>query len=116
MTVSGKRRALFFLILACLSWGLLEVASFLMLTVSLRSARGLSKVRAEMIQLAGAEETLASSASRGELRWNDYVEVLHPYFGFVADPSNNRPFWEVSDYGFVSVEASKRFRKRAPEN
>jgi hypothetical protein len=49
------------------------------------------------------------------LRWvDDFVEVLHPYFGFVADPSQNKPELKVSDFGFLESDNSSPIVKRSP--
>lgn len=52
-------------------------------------------------------------AGLSDLRWNDYVEVLHPYFGFVAEPHQNKPQWKVSDFGFVLSDRANPIVKRS---
>jgi hypothetical protein len=48
------------------------------------------------------------------LRWvDDFVEVLHPYFGFVADPTQNKPELKVSDFGFLENDNSSPIVKRS---
>ena len=51
----------------------------------------------------------ASSAEFGvaglsDLSQGDFIEVLHPYFGFVADPQRNKEFWKIYlEYFFDSL-------------
>jgi hypothetical protein len=48
------------------------------------------------------------------LHWGDFVEVLHPYFGFVADPVQNKAQWGVSDYRFILSEKTNPIMAKAP--
>ena len=41
----------------------------------------------------------ALQVAQGGVKWGQFVEVLHPYFGYVADPDRNDG--TVSDFGFL---------------
>lgn len=62
----------------------------------------------------GVMATAGGVSGRTDVRWGDYVEVLHPYFGFVADPARNPPSWNVSDYGFTFDGKTNPITRRAP--
>ena len=60
--------------------------------------------------------TAASVRGLSELKWDGgLVEALHPYFGFVADPDQNKPELKVSDYGFVFSNNTSPIVKRSPD-
>lgn len=62
---------------------------------------------------SAAEITVSGPAS--VKTGNNFVEVLHPYFGFVGDPYQNKPAWQVSEFGFQLSGNVNPVVKRSPE-
>ena len=49
---------------------------------------------------------------QGGLKWGQFVEVLHPYFGYVADPNRNEG---ISDFGFLASKGINPIEKRTDD-
>jgi hypothetical protein len=114
--VRAKLKATFIWVVVLLAtWLCVEVLSLVAYGIMNRSSfsypRAVSKLDASISpSLLGAPLTGLS-----ELRWVDaFVEVLHPYFGFVADPNQNRPELKVSDFGFLGGDEPSPIVKKSP--
>ena len=66
-------------------------------------------MRAEVVRSRDGPQPAAG----GAVRWEDFTEVLHPYFGYVPDPdANSAP---ISDQGFFSPDGEPAFQTRAED-
>ena len=72
---------------------------------------------AEMVETIRREIAPPAEAITGknEIIWGDFVEVVHPYFGYVGDPRRNRATWGVSELGFVHSEGVTTLPKRSAD-
>ncbi|MBS0477724.1 MAG: hypothetical protein JSR79_00285 [Proteobacteria bacterium] len=110
---AALKRVLFWFALLLFTWGACELVSFTALSALNRSVFSYASVKKELA--AGAAVAGGEGVSgRTEVRWGDFVEVLHPYFGFVADPARTPPAWDVSDYGFIFDGKASPITRRAP--
>jgi hypothetical protein len=114
MSTKGKR-ALFWIIMLFGTWLLMEVMSLIAYRLINHSYFSYP------VALGKLDATISSSspglpfAGLSELKWEgDFVEVLHPYFGFVADPHQNNPGLHVSDFGFLFSDTASPILKRSP--
>jgi hypothetical protein len=74
-------------------------------------AKALSKLNASILSASPTRPLGGLS----ELKWEGgLVEVLHPYFGFVADPHQNNSELQVSDFGFLHSDNASPIVKRSP--
>jgi hypothetical protein len=94
------------------SWLLLEGTSLLAHRAINRSWFSYSKARNALNAPTSSSEFAV--AGLADLKSGDFVEVLHPYFGFVADPQQNKPYWQVSDFGFPLSDRPSPIVKRSP--
>ena len=80
-------------------------------------AKALRKLSDNLLSLSSASVTGHSDLKwrHSDLKWDDFVEALHPYFGFVADPRQNKPAWKVSESGFIMSGNVNPIVKRSPE-
>jgi hypothetical protein len=101
----------FWVIMLLATWLFIEVISLIACGIIDRSPFSYGKARAKLTASIAAQSAGTSSPN---LKWEDFVEVLHPYFGFVADPYQNKPEWKVSDYGFILSENKNPVVKRSP--
>lgn len=110
---AALKRGLFWFTLLLLTWGACELVSLAALSGLNRGFFSYASVKRELA--AGAASAGGEGVSgRTEVRWGDFVEVLHPYFGFVADPARNPPAWDVSGYGFTFGGKTSPVTRRAP--
>jgi hypothetical protein len=110
------RRLVLWLLLVAGTWVLLEIISFTALSALNRSWFSRRTFASEMkLNVTASSQSGLPATPQTELRWNDYVEVLHPYFGYVADPQANTAEWAVSDSGFVFSAGVNPVTKRSPE-
>jgi len=81
----------------------LELASWFMY-LAVRGRRfSYSEMKEAMTDAAGVDLMAASEMEEdalGEFHWGDFIEVTHPYVGYVANPKNKGI--AISDHGFIS--------------
>lgn len=109
------RAAAWRLLLLLLAWLAVEGLSLAAYYAINRAGFSYSEVTAAMASIVGAGTPEAPTTERTSLNWGDYVEVLHPYFGFVADPARNKPNWAVSDFGFVFDGRQNPITRKSPD-
>ena len=96
------------------TWLVVESMSFLGYRAINRSWFSYAKARRALAANAPASSAEFAVAGLSDLNQGDFIEVLHPYFGFVADPQRNKDFWKVSDFGFPLSDRPSPIVKRAP--
>ena len=111
---SKTKKAVFWLVMLAATWFLLEAISFVAYRALNKSWFSFSAAR-EQVKASAAAPQEAALTGLSELKWNDFVEVLHPYAGFVADPQQNKPEWKVSDFGFVLSNPQNPILKRSSD-
>jgi len=109
-----KIKASFWIIMVLSTWLLLEGISFIGYRAINHSWFSYAKARNALATDAPTSSSEFTVAGLSELRTGDFVEVLHPYFGFVADPQRNQPWWHVSDFGFILSDKPNPITKRSP--
>jgi hypothetical protein len=112
---SKRKRFVFWLVLVVSTWLVVEgisVAAYSFINRALFSPRtALSAIDIS----TPAQTKVPQSSVHKDLVWDGYVEVLHPYFGFVADPIKNRPIWAVSEFGFPFKSGESLITKRSQD-
>lgn len=98
-----------------MTWLLLEGISLIGFRAINRSWFSYSKARNALAADVPDSSAEFAVASLSDLKDGDFVEVLHPYFGFVADPQQNKAWWQVSDFGFPLSDRPSPIVKRSPE-
>jgi hypothetical protein len=109
--MSGRSRQFLFTILIILIlWSLIEGISFLGYWAKYGKPFRPRMVASAMqlVQYRYKEPTAARGKS--DLWWDTFVEVIHPYFGFVPDPARNP---NISEYGFASGSNANPIQKRS---
>lgn len=99
--VKEVRKIAFWATMLAVTWLCVEALSFIAYGIvnrSLFSYREASSRLDASIPPSSLETPLAGL--RPALWGDGLVEALHPYFGFVADPTENRSELRVSDFGF----------------
>ncbi len=62
--------------------------------------------------------SLEEAVIKGEeidLKWGEYIEIIHPYLGFVGDPYRNKDAYKVSEFGFVGSKGVSPILKKSSE-
>jgi hypothetical protein len=90
-----------------------EIIAFFANSLLQRSPYSYRGMAAQLSNSASVENSSGGHEGTTEIRWGNYVEVIHPYFGFVADPEKNRASWAVSDFGFVFDGKSTPITRRS---
>lgn len=109
------KTTLFWAVMLLAMWLLVESVSLVAYRVIYHSFFSYSKAVRQLI--ASGSSSAAENTATGPvgLRWEgDYVEVLHPYFGFVADPDQSKS-GAVSEFGFYMAGNVNPVVKRSPE-
>jgi hypothetical protein len=111
---SPLKKAAFWIVMILLTWLTIECAALV----------GYRAINHTWFSYSEAISALSSSAPtdssefilRGlaDLKMGDFVEVLHPYFGFVAEPQQNKKEWKVSDFGFPLSDTPSPVTRKAP--
>lgn len=97
------------------TWLSMEVISLVAYRIVNSSHFSYSKALSKLNASISAAAPPRPLGGLSELRWEgDFVEVLHPYFGFVADPHQNNPELRVSDFGFLFGDNASPIVKRSP--
>lgn len=96
------------------TWLVLEGVSFLGYRAINRSWFSYANARRALAATAPAPDAEYAVAGLTDMSQGDFIEVLHPYFGFVADPERNKEFWKVSEFGFPLSDRPSPIVKRAP--
>jgi hypothetical protein len=109
-----KTKASFWIIMVLSTWILLEGISFIGYRAINHSWFSYAKARKALTIEDPTSSPEVAVLGLAELRDGDFVEVLHPYFGFVADPQRNQPWWHVSDFGFILSDKPSPITKRSP--
>lgn len=108
------KKTVFWLTMLAATWLFLEAISFVAYRALNHSWFSFSAARQQLqTSLSSSQEIALTGVS--DLKWQDFAEVLHPYVGFVADPQQNKPFWKVSDFGFVLSDPPNPLLKRSPD-
>lgn len=95
------------------TWLIVEAASLIGYRAINRSWFSYAKAKRALAANAPAPSAEFAVAGLSDLSQGDFIEVLHPYFGFVADPQRNKEFWKVSDFGFPLSDRPSPIIKRA---
>lgn len=109
-----SKATVFRLLLILAAWLFVEMVSILAYRFLDASWFSYATVLNKLTVIGGTTANSPEIRNRSDLRWGDFVEVLHPYIGYVADPRQNRQNWEVSEYGFVHGESVDPITKRSP--
>ena len=113
--MSLSRKIVFSCLLLLATWLVVEGIAFVALGIVHRSLFPQRAIVAQMRTNQATEAATAEPAGLMELKWGDYAEVIHPYFGFVADPVSNKPVWDVSDNGFIFSRGKTIMTKRSKD-
>ena len=108
------KATVFWLIMLLATWLSIEAVSLITYGIINRSPFSYREARDKLTASIASASSRLSVTGPSDLQWGDFMEVLHPYFGFVADPYQNKPFWKVSDYGFVLNGNGNPIVKRSP--
>ena len=109
------KTTVFWVIMLLGTWLVMEVISLIGYRITNRSHFSFSRAL-NRLDAAISSSPALSLGGLSELKWEgDFVEVLHPYFGFVADPHENDPALRVSDFGFLFSDRSSPILKRSRE-
>jgi len=102
--LSAPKRILFTVLLILVAWLVVEGFVFAAYFVVAKKAFPFSEFHAAMLAASGsAEQATDERGEGGELTMGDrWVEVIHPYLGFVQHPEKNP---DRSDYGFPGGDA-----------
>jgi len=79
-------------------WIVVELISVIGYAVINRSLFSKGRVQQKINSILISKDDTSTLDDDTGLRWGDFIEVIHPYFGFVADPYRNKG---VSDFGFI---------------
>lgn len=110
----GKiKSAAFWVIMLLATWFFLEAVSFTACRILNGAWFSFPAAREQLVAVAPPPANVPVTGV-SDLKWDDFVEVLHPYAGFVADPQQNKPNWKVSDFGFVLSDRASPIVKRSP--
>lgn len=114
--MSQKVRTTLVWVIVLLATGLcVEALSLIAYSIMNRSSFSYSRAVSKLDASISPSLLEAPLTGLSGLRWvDDLVEVLHPYLGFVADPSQNKPELKVSDFGFLENGDSSPVLKRSP--
>lgn len=109
----GRRKTIAFkLVLLAAAWLFAELCSFVAWSVVNGGVFTYPRITARLDAVTSvAADPVVSHTG---LKWGTFSEVLHPYFGYVAEPHQPEPFWRVSDYGFILSDRPSPIVKRAP--
>lgn len=113
--ITRVKKTVFYVIMLLATWLCVEAISLIAYSIMNRSSFSYAKALRKLDATISPLSLEAPLAGLSELRWvDDFIEVLHPYFGFVADPSQNKPELKVSDFGFLESENPTPIIKRSP--
>ena len=109
------KTTVFWVIMLLATWLSMEGLSLIAYRIINRSAFSYPKALDKLNAGISSSSPGLPLGGLSELKWEgDLVEVLHPYFGFVADPHQNNPELQVSDYGFLFSDNASPIVKRSP--
>jgi hypothetical protein len=108
------KATVFWVIMLLATWLFIEVISLITCGIIDRSRFSYGKALDKLNASVASAPSAAAVTGSSDLKWGDFAEVLHPYFGFVADPYQNKPAWKVSDFGFVLSDNKSPIVKRSP--
>lgn len=111
----ARKRTVFSAVMLLATWLCLEAISLVAYGIITRSLFSYPEALAKLNANVSSASPQIPVTGISELKWDDFVEVLHPYFGFVADPYQNKPAWKVSDFGFILSDGASPIVKRSPE-
>jgi hypothetical protein len=114
-TLPRRGSAVLWLALVLATWLIVECISFAAYGILNRTKFSYSRVVSGMTADVASGAGSTGLSGRNYLNWPNFVEVLHPYFGFVGDPDKNTPNWQVSDMGFVFNQGENDRPKRSPD-
>ncbi|HSH38791.1 MAG TPA: hypothetical protein VK993_08395 [Chthoniobacterales bacterium] len=98
-----------------LTWLLIEGAALLAYRIINRTPFSYTEARERLCATIGSDDAARGLQPAAGLNWHGLVEVLHPYFGFVADPHQSEPRWKVAPFGFFGNDHVAPIVKRAPD-
>lgn len=113
MRTSVKAKV-FWVIMLLATWLFIEGISLITCGIIDRSPFSYGKALDKLTASVASDSSRSSVTGPSDLKWDDFAEVLHPYFGFVADPYQNKPVWKVSDFGFILSDNKSPILKRSP--
>src|SRR2546429_5467372 len=109
------KTTIFWVVMLLGTWLSMEIISLIAYRVMNRSPFSYSKALSKLNASISSSSPTLPLGGLSELKWEgDFVEVLHPYFGFVADPEQNEPQLQVSDFGFLFSDKASPIVKRSP--
>ena len=105
MTFHYRKRRLYFVVAMVVGvWLVVEFVSVLGHRVTSGDFFPKESIEYDLRELAeGRANVTVSPVDATGLKWGEYVEVIHPYFGFVGDPRRSPSFWQVSEDGFSQL-------------
>jgi hypothetical protein len=112
---SKTQKTVFWIIMPVMTWLCVEAFSLIAYAVINHTAFSYPKARSKLEDQLSSDSPELKVTGRTDLKWGDFVEVLHPYFGFVADPYQNKPMWKVSDFGFLMSGNVNPIVKKSPD-
>jgi hypothetical protein len=111
---SRLKKTAFWIAMLVMVWLVVEGSALIGYRLTNRTWFSYSEALNALSASAPADSSEFVLRGLADLRMGDFVEVLHPYFGFVADPQQNKPEWKVSAFGFPLSDALTPVAKRAP--
>jgi hypothetical protein len=96
----GLKKSVFWIVMIAMTWLAIEAAALIAYRVRHHTWFSFSRASREVSSSAISGRSDSSVAGLQDLHFGDFVEAVHPYFGFVADPQQNKPEWKISDMGF----------------
>lgn len=103
---------LFFCIMIVLVWIVTELIAIIGYSISNHTLFSKNEIKHKIKANIRSGENLLTVEGHSDLWWDNFVEVIHPYFGFVPDPNRNGKT-PISDFGFVSGKDTNPIMKRS---
>ena len=112
--MSGIKKSAFFGIMLVLTCIIIELFSLLGYGLVHRTLFSPRKVQSILNKGLSLNKTVITEKDL-DLKWGEYIEIIHPYLGFVGEPHNNSDVWGVSEFGFMGSKGVHPILKKSPE-
>ena len=110
------KKSVFLGIMLILLWSIVELLSFLGSSFIHRTFFSPQKVLLRLSKSTYIEEIAVKNGEREFFDLGDnFIEAIHPYWGFSADPFKNDKDWEVSEFGFLWSKGVNPILKKSSE-
>ena len=109
---SKVKIAFFSVITIVMTWMILELMIMIIYSAVNHIVFSKASFQNNMQSLINTQHTQVVEGNL-EMKWGDFVEVIHPYFGFVPNPFRNNQKIPISNFGFWSGKDCNPIMKRA---